>query len=187
MAESDAAGEPIAVGRCPWCSSPLDDVNVATCPHCGAALREQVDGDLPGVTQIDALALATQKRERGKGVRALIGLSDEETQGSPARSVPEPPSDAVRREMLRLRIGALDAQIEARAAAVAAAKAEAAARGGPSAEAAPAADASAAGGDTVEGDTDGGDSDGGDSTADESMPGPGDQADDEESASGTSA
>jgi len=127
MAESSSAGEPIAVGRCPWCSAPLEDPSVATCPGCGAALHEQVEGDLPGVTQVDALALATQRRERGKGVRALIGLTDEDTDGSPTRTVPEPPSEAVRREMLRLRIDALEAEIGARSAALTAARAAASA------------------------------------------------------------
>ena len=82
----------MSVGRCPWCSAPLDDTSVTTCPSCGAALQEQVEGDLPGLTQIDAMALATQRRARGGGVRALIGLTDEDTEGSPARAVPEPPS-----------------------------------------------------------------------------------------------
>ncbi|NJD29263.1 MAG: hypothetical protein FIA92_13325 [Chloroflexi bacterium] len=129
MAESNQAGEPLAVGRCPWCSHPLDDSSVATCPHCSAALHAQVEGDLPGVTQVDAMALATQRRVRGGGVRALIGLTDEDTEGSPALSVPEPPSEDVRREMLRLRIDALEAEIEAQNAALAAARAAAAAAG----------------------------------------------------------
>jgi hypothetical protein len=71
---------------------------------------------------------------RGGGVRALIGLTDEDTEGSPARAVPEPPSEAVRREMLRLRIGALDAEIEAKAAALEAARVAEAADGGPAPE-----------------------------------------------------
>jgi hypothetical protein len=127
MAESNTPGEPVTAGRCPWCSSPLDDTSVPTCPHCGAALKAQHEGDVPGVTQIDALSLATQRRDRGGGVRALIGMADEETQGSPIRSVPEPPSDDVRREILRLRVTALEAEIEAQSAAIAAAKAAAAA------------------------------------------------------------
>jgi hypothetical protein len=131
MTESSPAGEPLAVGRCPWCSAPLEDTSVTTCPSCGAALQEQVEGDLPGLTQIDAMALATQRRARGGGVRALIGLTDEDTEGSPARAVPEPPSEAVRREMLRLRIGALDAEIEAKAAALEAARVAEAAGGAP--------------------------------------------------------
>lgn len=129
MADSAAAGEPLAVGRCPWCSSPLDDTSVPTCPSCGAALQAQVEGDLPGVTEVDAMALAAQRRARGGGVRALIGLTDEDTAGSPAGSLPEPPSEDVRREMLRLRIDALEAEIEAQTAALAAAKAAAAASG----------------------------------------------------------
>lgn len=119
----------MSVGRCPWCSAPLEDTSVTTCPSCGAALKEQVEGDLPGLTQIDAMALATQRRARGGGVRVLIGLTDEDTEGSPGRAVPEPPSEAVRREMLRLRIGALDAEIEATAAALEAARVAEAAGG----------------------------------------------------------
>ena len=129
MADSAAAGEPLAVGRCPWCSSPLDDTSAPTCPSCGAALHAQVEGDLPGVTEVDAMALATQRRARGGGVRALIGMTDDDTAGSPAGLLPEPPSDDVRREMLRLRIDALEAEIEAQTAALAAAKAAAAASG----------------------------------------------------------
>ncbi|HSL97518.1 MAG TPA: hypothetical protein VK831_03005 [Candidatus Deferrimicrobiaceae bacterium] len=131
MTDSSAAGEPLAVGRCPWCSAPLDDVGVATCPSCGASLHEQLEGDLPGLTQVDAMALATQRRARGGGMRALIGLTDEDTEGSPARLVPEPPSEAVRREMMRLRIDALEAEIEAQTAALEAARAAAAAGGPP--------------------------------------------------------
>jgi hypothetical protein len=124
MAESDPPGEPIASGRCPWCSAPLAAPDSPTCPACGAALQPQLDGDVPGVTQIDAAGLATQRHDRGKGVRSLIGLADEDTEGSAIRSVPAPPSDEVRREMLRLRIDALEAEIEAQAASLAAASAE---------------------------------------------------------------
>lgn len=89
---------------------------------------------MPGVTQVDAMALATQRRARGGGVRALIGLTDEDTEGSPPRSVPEPPSEAVRREMMRLRIIALEAEIEAQTAALEAARAAEAAGTIPPAE-----------------------------------------------------
>lgn len=118
--------QPIDAGsqRCPWCSAELPDPAATSCPACGAALQERVDGDLPGVTQVDPTAITSGRKARRKGVRELIGLSDEETEGSPVHRTPEPPSSEVRREMLRLRIDALEAEIEALTGSLAAVRAE---------------------------------------------------------------
>jgi hypothetical protein len=51
-------------------------------------------------------------------MRAFIGLTDEDTEGAPIGSHVEPPSDDVRKEMLRLKMAALEAELEARAAAL---------------------------------------------------------------------
>ena len=116
---------------CPWCSAAVP-VSAATCPSCGAALRDQLEGDLPGVTQIDPEAiLEMQKARRGRGgigayqgVIAAFGVGDGgETDEQVIRlagetTIPggkvEPPSAEVRAEMLRLELAALDAEIEAK-------------------------------------------------------------------------
>jgi predicted amidophosphoribosyltransferase len=40
---------------CSWCSAVIP-VEAATCPSCGAALRDAADGDVAGVTQVDIAA-----------------------------------------------------------------------------------------------------------------------------------
>jgi hypothetical protein len=86
----------------------------ATCPSCGAALRDAADGDIAGVTQIDPTALLKVRRikPRGRITSWLTGDGDvEEESGGKV----EPPSEEVRREMLRLELAALDAEIETKA------------------------------------------------------------------------
>ena len=98
---------------CPWCSSTVPATAV-TCPSCGASLRDAADGEVAGVTQIDPAALARVRRikPRGRLTSWLTGdgAVDEETGGTV-----EPPSEEVRREMLRIELAAIDAEIEAKA------------------------------------------------------------------------
>ncbi|HEY4227681.1 MAG TPA: hypothetical protein VGM49_05030 [Candidatus Limnocylindrales bacterium] len=97
---------------CPWCSATVPGTAV-TCPSCGASLRDSADGDVAGVTQIDPMAMARVRRIKPRGrITSWLtgdGTVDEETGGTV-----EPPSDEVRREMLRLEVAALDAEIEAK-------------------------------------------------------------------------
>jgi hypothetical protein len=97
---------------CPWCSATVP-VEAATCPSCGAQLRDAAEGEILGVTQIDPAAVvrAAKPIKAGRLVSWLGGDSaaDEESGGKV-----EPPSEAVRREMLRLELAAIDAEIEAK-------------------------------------------------------------------------
>ena len=98
---------------CSWCSATVP-LEAAKCPSCGAALRDAVDGDVLGVTQVDLAATSTLAR-LGKPSRLATWLGAEATTENPDLSGRiEPPSEEVRQEMLRLELAALDAEIEAR-------------------------------------------------------------------------
>ena len=101
---------------CPWCSATLQSADVERCPSCGAALKEP-DAAVPGVTQIDVDAILKSRSPTQKP-RGLIGwLSGEYDAGKPESPPPgtlEPPDEAVRREMLRLELAALEAEVLAR-------------------------------------------------------------------------
>jgi hypothetical protein len=110
MATKKASGETTS---CPWCSAVVP-IEAVTCPSCGAALRETLASDVPGVNMVDPRQILAQRKLRKPGLRALIGAADDETEGSPTTAKVEPPSDEVRKEMLRLKLAALDAEIEAK-------------------------------------------------------------------------
>jgi len=101
---------------CPWCSATLPAADVERCPSCGAALKGP-DAAVPGVTQIDVDAILKSRSPTQKP-RGLIGwLSGEYDAGKPETPPPgtlEPPDEAVRREMLRLELAALEAEVLAR-------------------------------------------------------------------------
>jgi hypothetical protein len=103
---------------CPWCSATVT-TQAATCPSCGASLREAAEGDILGVTQIDPSAVSRIRRVKPRRITSwLTGdspVEDEETGGKI-----EPPSAEVRREMLKLELAAIDAELEAKAAQAAA-------------------------------------------------------------------
>lgn len=101
-----------ATTTCPWCSATVPAAAV-TCPNCGASLRDAADGEVAGVTQIDPAAVAKVRRIRTRRLSSWLtgdGSVDDESGGSV-----EPPSEEVRREMLRLELAAIDAEIEAKA------------------------------------------------------------------------
>jgi len=99
---------------CPWCSATAP-VAAATCPSCGAALRDAADGEIAGVTQIDHSAMLRTKRVKPRGLAAwLVG---ERADDEPSMGKVEPPSEDVRREMLRLELAAIDAELDAKVAA----------------------------------------------------------------------
>jgi hypothetical protein len=132
--------EPARRGHCPWCSRPVAK-RAARCPSCGAALRDLSAAEtsaIPGVTQVDP---ALGARRRIARPSRLIGwLANVDAEPLPAPVPPPtdavaaqrvldlgafgqasvaPPSEAVRREMARLELEALRADLEARAPAAA--------------------------------------------------------------------
>jgi RNA polymerase subunit RPABC4/transcription elongation factor Spt4 len=114
-ARSKSKGEMVT---CPWCSSVIP-AESATCPSCGAQLRDSADGDILGVTQIDPSATSRIRRVKPRRLTSwLTGegpVDDDETGGKV-----EPPSPDVKREMLKMELAAIDAELEARAAQAAA-------------------------------------------------------------------
>jgi hypothetical protein len=96
--------------RCPWCSAPLASLELETCPSCGAQLNAPTEADVPGVTTIDVAALAWKAGAPPRRNRLLSWISGDDdsppdTSGASPSAV-EPPSLAVRREMLRLELEA---------------------------------------------------------------------------------
>ncbi|MBI3751881.1 MAG: hypothetical protein HY263_09540 [Chloroflexi bacterium] len=137
-----SASVPAAEPRCPWCSS-IVPTDVERCPSCDAVLRElpAVDASIPGVTTIDPATPVWRALARpNRLVRFIAGDLDPLPPAPPTipvqptggvgpggvESVLEgagpasvaPPSDAVRREMARLELEALKAELEANAGAV---------------------------------------------------------------------
>jgi hypothetical protein len=111
------------IARCPWCSAPLVDAAGEACPACGATLvtADGAEPQLPGVTTIDAQAILRARSEvarpRGRLLSFITGEAPEDTgPGSPGSLAP--PSDEVRREMLRLQLAAELAELESEAAAL---------------------------------------------------------------------
>jgi hypothetical protein len=98
---------------CPWCSATVP-VEVATCPSCGASLRDAAEGDILGVTQVDPTAVMRTRRIKSRNIAAFLGVGDSPDEEDPLGGHIEEPSDEVRREMLRLRLAAMDAEIEAK-------------------------------------------------------------------------
>jgi hypothetical protein len=103
---------------CPWCSSTVP-VEAVTCPSCGAQLREAAEGEVLGVTQIDPSAVSRVRRVKPRRLTSWltgdVPAEDEETGGKI-----EPPTADVRREMLKMELAAIDAELEAKAAQAAA-------------------------------------------------------------------
>lgn len=105
--------------RCPWCSSELPSPEAATCPSCGATLTSVTgtEPQLPGVTTLDPEAILRGKTESSRPRSRLLSFITGETPEEPATDAsPEslaPPSEAVRREILRLEIDAARIELEA--------------------------------------------------------------------------
>jgi hypothetical protein len=129
MADPDEPGIPLpppaAPGlRCPWCSTPIESLEDATCVACGATLHGDSTVEIPGVTAIDSAhasrATAPRKTRRTFGslfVGGDDGIPPPSQAELPALAMPDP---EVRREMLRLQLDAELADLTARAAALAA-------------------------------------------------------------------
>jgi len=115
-ARSKPSGE---TTTCPWCSATVP-VEAATCPSCGAQLRDSVEGEVLGVTQIDPSAVSRVRRVKPRRLTSwLTGDSPAEEDEESGGKI-EPPTADVKREMLKLELAAIDAELEARAAAAAA-------------------------------------------------------------------
>jgi hypothetical protein len=126
--------DPDIDARCPWCSSAVA-AGATLCPTCGAALANdaQSEASIPGVTQIDPASAPPRTLARpNRLVSWLAGDLDPLPPASPLPgTTPDvsptaallegvgqasyaPPSRAVRREMARLELDAIKAELEAR-------------------------------------------------------------------------
>lgn len=121
-----AAPDADSAAPCPWCSAPLGAVDAVRCPACNAALREGPETDVPGVTTIDHEAILRSRQPLGRssglmgwlvgGSRDESGLADPALAGSSTSGSGEsiqPPDDEVRREMIRLKLAAIETRLEA--------------------------------------------------------------------------
>jgi hypothetical protein len=109
-----------ATETCPWCSAKVS-ASAAKCPSCGASLRDAVDEEILGVTQIDPGAVSRASRIKPGRLATWLGAEDTAPSTDLGGHV-EPPSKEVREEMLRLELAAIDAEIEAKKQAAEAAK-----------------------------------------------------------------
>ena len=109
-----------ATETCPWCSAKVS-ARAAKCPSCGASLRDAVDEEILGVTQIDPAAVSRASRVKPGRLATWLGAEDTAPTSDLGGHV-EPPSKEVREEMLRLELAAIDAEIEAKKQAAEAAK-----------------------------------------------------------------
>ena len=109
-AKKTSSGE---TSTCPWCSAEVP-AEASRCPSCNAALRDGVDDEVPGVTQVDLSAASRLSRLKPPG-RVAMWLGAERTTENPELTGRiEPPSEEVRKEMLRLELAAIEAEIEAK-------------------------------------------------------------------------
>ena len=126
---TDPWGEPARPepeARCPWCSAELKN-NPARCPSCGASLHEDPAAEIPGVTQLDPAAGAVARpAPRSRSLCGGLSGEYEPAEGAGERESVSPPSDAVRAELARLEMEAIQAEIAADAAKAAAEQTEAA-------------------------------------------------------------
>jgi hypothetical protein len=105
--------------RCPWCSAELTIPGATDCLACGATLVGPTDGPDPeirGLTALDPEAILRARREVARPRRGLLAFLTGDLAGTPTDAPSEtfaPPSDDVRREMLRLRLEAERADLVA--------------------------------------------------------------------------
>lgn len=107
------------ITRCPWCSAELPAPDADRCPSCGATLNSATgtEPQLPGVTTLDAEAILKARSEvsrpRSRILSFITGEVPVEADDSAEAASIAPPSDEVRREMLRLQLEAERADLEA--------------------------------------------------------------------------
>jgi len=102
----------VATTTCPWCSATIP-VDVATCPSCGAAVKETADAEVAGVTQVDPTAASMLSRIKPNRLTRWLG-ADTTVAPTELGGRIEAPSEEVRREMLKMELAAIDAEIEAK-------------------------------------------------------------------------
>ncbi|HSG85414.1 MAG TPA: hypothetical protein VLA23_03670 [Candidatus Limnocylindrales bacterium] len=107
-----------AAFRCPWCSKEVPAGAGPACPHCGASLAGDEEAQVPGVTSVDAMAVLdavrAPTRQRSRLLAWLSGEQPDDGPPPPPGSL-APPSDEVRREMLRLKMAAELSELSAEA------------------------------------------------------------------------
>jgi hypothetical protein len=108
-----AAEGAVRTGRvCPWCSAEVGTGQPERCPSCGAALVEDVEAMVPGVTTVDPEAVrraTTWERVRKRSTfRGFLATDREESPDSgvapSSLAALAPPSPELRLEMERLRL-----------------------------------------------------------------------------------
>jgi hypothetical protein len=124
MSDERSAGDSSPGAICPWCSAVLGAADTENCPSCGATLHGEAEPAIPGVTQIDPMAViegSRAPRQPRNRLMAWITGDDGSEPAAPASTTAfEPPAPEVRREMLRLQMEAelakASAEVEALAA-----------------------------------------------------------------------
>jgi hypothetical protein len=114
-------GDDTAASICPWCSAVLPKPDVEVCPSCHAALTTGTEQSLPGLTAIDAEAIIrakTPSRQRSRLLSWFGGEVPDDTITPAEAGAIAPPDPAVKREMLKLRIQADIANLQAEAVAM---------------------------------------------------------------------
>lgn len=107
------------ITSCPWCSAALPVPDAEVCPSCGATLNSATgtEPQLPGVTTLDAEAILRARSEgsrpRSRILSFITGEIPVEPAGEDDAASIAPPSDQVRREILRLQVQAEIADLEA--------------------------------------------------------------------------
>src|SRR5512135_1238276 len=123
MSDDRPAGGMSPGAICPWCSAVLGAADTETCPSCGATLHTDAEPAVPGVTQIDPMAVIEGSRPPRQPKNRLMAwiTGDEGTEPASPESTAAlaPPPPEVRREMLRLQMEAELAQASAEAEAMA--------------------------------------------------------------------
>jgi len=112
VSKKPAAAASTPTETCPWCSAKVS-ATAAKCPSCGASLRDAVEEDILGVTQIDPGAVSRASLIKPGRRATWLGAEDTASTTDLGGHV-EPPSKEVREEMLRLELAAIDAEIEAK-------------------------------------------------------------------------
>lgn len=119
MADDTAPVSDPTADICPWCSATLPSADEVDCPSCGATLTGDVEPQLPGLTAIDAQAIARAsqapiRQQRSRLLSWISGEYDTDVEAAPADSEAlAPPDEAVKREILRLELEAEVANLQA--------------------------------------------------------------------------
>lgn len=130
MVDPNTEDATTSVPRCPWCSTELPVVDARTCPSCHANLAGEAEAPVPGLTALDLERLAFRRSTTPKKSRLLSWISGDSDYEDATDPLPPPgsldlPPFEVRREMLRLEMDALIADLTAEAGALASDEADA--------------------------------------------------------------